>query len=74
MLFCIKVSIFRQEFFVKNNICGVENNIFLCIVYKVITIILILNEYHQFRIQCKFIGTNFIGEKHIYPIYQSCKQ
>ena len=41
--------------------------IFPCyIVYKAITIILIPNEYYQFRMQCKFIDVNFIGEKYIY--------
>ena len=30
-----------------------------------ITIIIILNKYHQFRMQYKFISMNFIREKHI---------
>ena len=34
-------------------------------VHKAITIILMSNEYHQFRMWCKFISTNFTGEKHI---------
>ena len=34
-------------------------------VYKAITIVLIPNEYHQFRMWCKLISTNFTGEKHI---------
>jgi len=33
--------------------------------YKSITIILIFNKYHQFRMQHKFIGTNFTEEKYI---------
>ena len=57
----MRVSIFRKEFLIKNNMCGAENDIFLCIVYKA-TIILISNKYHHWY---KFIGTNFIKNKHI---------
>ena len=48
-----------KKFLIKNSMCRIENNIFLYIVYKVITIVLIFNKYHQFRIWCKFIDTNF---------------
>ena len=61
----MKVSIFRKEFLVKDGICGMENNIFLYMAYKVITIILISNEYHQIRTQCNFIGTYLIEKVHI---------
>jgi len=42
----MKVSIFRKEFLVKDGICGVENNISLYMAYKVITIIIVPDEYH----------------------------
>jgi len=45
--------------------CKVENNISLYIVYKSIAIILIPNEYHQFRTWHKFIDVKFVGEKHM---------
>ena len=61
----IRASIFRKEFFVKNGMCRVENNISLYIVYKAIAIILIPNEYYQFRMWCKFVGMNFTREEHI---------
>jgi len=65
MLFCMRVSIFRKEFIVENIICGMENNIFLCMVYKLIAIILISDEYHLSRVLYKFIGTNLVREKYI---------
>ena len=65
MLFCIRVSALRKKFLVKDGICGTENDIFLYMVHKAITIILMSNEYHQFRMWCKFISTNFTGEKYI---------
>ena len=65
MLFCIGVSAFRKKSFIKDGICRAENDISLCIVYKVITIILISNNYHQFRIWHKFVGTNFSREEYI---------
>jgi len=65
MFFCIRVSIFRKEFFVKNGMCRAENNISLYIVYETIAIILISNEYHQFRTWHKFIDMKFVGGKHI---------
>ena len=40
----------------------VENDISLYIVYKVITIILISNEYYQFR---TWYNTNITGEKYM---------
>ena len=46
----MRVSVFRKEFFVKNRMCGAENDISLYIAYKTITIILIPNKYYQFRI------------------------
>ena len=49
MLFHTKVSAFRKEFLIEDGIYGTENNIFLYIVHKVITIVLIPNKYHQFR-------------------------
>jgi len=52
-------------FFIEDSIYKVENDILLYIVYKVIAIILILNEYYQLRMQHNFIGTNFIRKKHI---------
>ena len=61
----MKISAFRKEFLVKDSMYGVENNIFLYMVHKGITIILIPNKYHQFKIWHKFIGTNFIGMKYI---------
>ena len=42
----MRVSVFRKEFLIKDSMCGTENDIFLYIAYKVITIILILDEYH----------------------------
>ena len=45
--------------------CGAENNISLCIAYKVITIVLIPNKYYQFRIWHKFMYVNFIEKKYI---------
>ena len=65
MLFCIRANIFKKEFIVENSICGIKNNIFLCIVYKVIAIILISDEYYLSRVLYKFIGTNFVREKYI---------
>ena len=62
-----------EKFLIKDGICGVENNISLCIVHKVITIILILNEYYQFRMWHEFIGTDFIGKKYIYFIAKDMK-
>jgi len=61
----MRASIFRKKFLTKDSMCGVENDISLCIVYKTITIVFIFNEYYQFRIWHKFIGTNFTGEKYI---------
>ena len=46
--------------------CGTENNISLYMVHKVITIILISDEYYQFRIGHNSIGMNLIKEIHIY--------
>jgi len=65
MLFCIRVNIFRKEFIVENSICEMKNNIFLCMIYKVIAIILISDEYYLSRVLHKFIGTNIVREKYI---------
>ena len=65
MLFHMKVSVFRKKVLVKDSICRVENNIFLYIAHKAITIILIPNKYYQFRMWHKFIDMEFTGEKHI---------
>ena len=48
--------------------CGAKNDISLYIVYKTITIILIPDEYYQFRMQHNFVNMNFTGEKHISSI------
>jgi len=45
--------------------CRVENSISLCMVSKVVFIILIPNEYHQFRVWYEFVGMNFNREEHI---------
>ena len=39
-------SIIRKNFLIEDGICRTENNIFLCIAYKIITIILTFDEYH----------------------------
>jgi len=63
--FHTKVSAFRKEFFIENGMYETENNIFLYIVYKTITIVLISNKYYQFRTWYKFIGVKFIGKIHM---------
>jgi len=45
----MEVSAFRKKSLIKDSICGAENDIFLYIVYKAIFIVLISNEYYQFR-------------------------
>ena len=60
-----RVSTFRKKILIKDGMCGAENNISLCIAYKVITIVLIPNKYHQFRIWHKFMCVNFIEKKYI---------
>ena len=59
------VSAFRKKSLIKDSMYGAENGIFLCIVYKAIFIVLIPNEYHQFRVWYKFVGTNFNRKKYI---------
>jgi len=44
------VSAFGKKFLIKDGMCRVENDIFLYVVYKVVPIVLIPDEYHQFRI------------------------
>ena len=68
MLFHIKVSVFRKKFLIKDSMCRAENDIFLHIACKAIPIILISNEYYQFRMWYKLIGMKFTGEKHISSI------
>ena len=41
------VGTFRKNLLIKNSIYGAENDIFLCITYKTITIILISDEYNH---------------------------
>ena len=65
MLFHTKVSVFRKEFLIEDGMYGTENNIFLYIVHRAITIVLIPNDYHQFRTWHKFISVNFIEKIHI---------
>ena len=50
------VSTFRKKSFIKNGIYGVENDIFLCMVHKAVSIVLILNEYHQFTWKCNILS------------------
>ena len=69
----MRVSAFRKKSLIKDSICGAENGIFLCMVYEIVSIILILNEYHQFRVWCKFVGTNFIREEYIGSIAKDTK-
>ena len=42
----MRVIVFRKKFFVKDGICGAENDISLCMAHKAITIVLIPNEYY----------------------------
>ena len=65
MLFCVEVSVFRKKSLIKDGMYGAENDIFLYMVYEAVSIVLILNEYHQFRVWYEFVGTNFNREKHI---------
>ena len=44
---------------------GAENSISLYMAYEVVSIILISNEYHQFRVWCEFVGTNFNRKEYI---------
>ena len=45
----MRINTFREKISIKDSMCEAENNISLCIAYKVITIVLIPNKYHQFR-------------------------
>ena len=65
MFFCMGVSVSRKKSLIKDSMCGAKNGIFLYISYKAVSIVLISNEYHQFRVWCKFVSINFSGEKHI---------
>jgi len=46
----MRVNTFKKKFLVKDSMYGAENNMFLCMMHKAIAIVLIPNEYHQFRI------------------------
>jgi len=59
------VSAFRKKFLIKDSMCEAENGIFLFVAHKMVSIVLILNEYYQFRVWCKFVGMNFNRKKHI---------
>jgi len=50
MLFYIRVSVFRKISLIKDSMCEAENGSFLYIAYEVVSIVLIPNEYHQFRV------------------------
>jgi len=63
--FYIRVSVVRKKIFIEDGIYKADNNISLYIAHNTITIILISNKDHQFRIWPKFIGINFIGKKYI---------
>jgi len=59
------VSILRKNSLIKDGMCRVENSISLYMSHKVVSIVFISNEYHQFRVWCKFVSMNFNREKHI---------
>ena len=59
--------------FIKDSLGEAEYNIPLCVANKSIAIILIPNKYHKFRVRCKFICVNFIGEVHICSITKDTK-
>jgi len=61
----MRVSAFMKKSLIKYGICGVENDISLYIAYKAVSIILIPNKYHQFRIWYKFVSINFNRKKYI---------
>ena len=61
----MKVSAFKEKFFIKNGMCGVENGISLYMMHKAVFTILISNKYHQFRVWYNFVGMNFNREKHV---------
>ena len=61
----MEVSAFRKKSLIKDGMCGAENDISLYMVHKVVFIVLILNEYYQFRIWYKFVGIDFNREEHI---------
>jgi len=46
----MRVNVFRKKSLIKDGMCGVENDISLCMMHKAIPIVLILNKYYQFRI------------------------
>jgi len=61
----MRVSAFRKKSLIKDGICGAENSISLCMAYKMVSIVLISNKYHQFRVWCEFVRMNFNREEHI---------
>ena len=44
---CMGVSVFRKKSLIKISMCGVENDIFLYMMHKKLTIVLISNEYYS---------------------------
>jgi len=59
------VSAFRKKSLIKDGMYRAENGIFLCMAHKTVSIVLIPNEYHQFRVWCEFVGINFNRGEHI---------
>ena len=59
------ISAVRKKSLIKNDMYGVENGIFLYMAHKAVSIVLVPNEYHQFRVWYEFVGTNFNREEHI---------
>ena len=59
------VSAFRKKFLIKDSMYEAKNGISLCVAHKMASIVLILNEYYQFRVWCKFVSMNFNREEHI---------
>ena len=42
----MEVSVFRKKSFIKDSMYGAENSIFLCMLHKVVSIVLIPNKYY----------------------------
>ena len=61
----MRVSTFRKKSLIKDGMCGAENGISLCMAYKVVSIVLISNKYHQFRVWCEFVRMNFNRKEYI---------
>jgi len=56
------VSAFGKKFLIKDGMCRVENDIFLYVVYKVVLIVLIPNEYHLMNIINSEYGTSLLAQ------------